>query len=762
MKRPLCLVCFFYALIVALYVYGRQRPSFSLPESGEQAVTLSGQLKQMEHQNGITRMYLNHLTCDSSQSKLYSQLQEFPQAECICYLKETIPAEEEEGSRAATGIGRRLTVTGRIGLFSGASNPGEFDYQAYLSSERILFGIWDTRVISAEGSANPLMEGLARIRGYGGKILAHFLPEADAGVFKAMLLGDRTGISEEDSILFRQSGTAHILAISGLHISLIGMGVYSLLRVLHTPVCIGRPVCCLFVLCYGLMTGMSGSAVRAVSMFMIRQNGERVGRSYDVLTALSMTAAVLLTFRPLSVYQSGFWLSFLAILGIACLKPALEQIFGKGRNGFFRKCRSAFYAGFAVTLTTLPVILYSYYEYSPYALFINLLVLPAVGIAAVCGGGVLILGMLPGNVAAIPAAVCRGVLVVLRTVLRGVLKLPGALIIFGRPAIWQIMVYGVFLLLFLIYASYVSRRIEFKKKNMKRKVLGILCLALTLTMLLIRPYTGLTITVLDVGQGDGICIELGGGRAVLIDGGSSDQSKLAHYRLIPYLKSRGIHTVEAVFLTHLDRDHISGILELLAEPEGIAVERIGMSAGVVRDEAWQELIKAAGEAGAEIFYLQSGDICSLGVASLICLYPDVEQAEGGAMFETEALPDTADRNAASMILLLSYGNFDALFTGDADETGEWEALLRIPEGITCEFLKIAHHGSASSSGEAFLEKLKPQFAVISCGLNNPYGHPSQQTLKRLACLKIPWITTAEHGAVSIWTDGEHYKVYSYK
>lgn len=728
-------------------------PSFSLPENGGEAVILSGRVTRIEYQNGTSHVYLNQITCDSSQTELYSQLCAFPKAECICYLKENTQNDDWE-EKTDVEIGCRLTVTGRIGLFSGASNPGEFDYQFYQASKRILFAVRDTGVIAREGSADPFLNGLTRMRNDCAEIFTHFLPEADAGIFKAMLLGDRTGVSEEDSRLFQQSGTAHILAISGLHISLIGVSVYQLLQMLRAPRGLSRTVCCLFVICYGYMTGMSGSAFRAVSMFFIRQNADRVGRSYDMLTALSVAAAVLLTFRPLSVYQSAFWLSFGAILGMACLRPALEQVFGKGRKGFRRKWKSAWYAGLAVTLTTLPVLLYSYYEYSPYALFINLLVLPTVSLAVVCGMGVLLLGLFPGNAAVIPAAACRGVLHVLRTVLRGMLKLPGALIIFGRPAIWQMAVYGGLLFLFLLYAACVSRRTAVRKRMMKRimfkKVLGSLCLIVALIVLLIRPHTGLTMTVLDVGQGDGICIEQGSGRAVLIDGGSSDQSELAHYRLIPYLKSRGIHTIEAVFISHLDRDHISGILELLTKPEGIDVKRIGMSAGVPRDEAWQELAQAAETAGVDIFYLQSGDVCRFGNVSLTCLYPDAEQA------------GTGDRNVASMVLLLSYGNFDVLLTGDTNATGEWKALMRIPDGITCEMLKVAHHGSASSSGEAFLEKLKPQIAVISCGLHNSYGHPSAQTLERLARLEIPWITTAEHGAVSIWTDGERYKVYSYK
>ena len=750
MNRPLCPVCLVFAIAVAFNLYLVPPKEFCTENFDGQRIVLHGRVDHIEYKDDRQLLYLNHINCDSSQTELLSELQtepaseyqtllaselhKFPEVSCICYMADEVNVR----------IGSDIKVSGVCRSFAAASNPGEFDYREYRALQGIYFSMQETQLLTMGTEYSVLRDALYRIRHRGCEILERTLSMEDAGILRAMLLGDKTELATEDQTLFKKSGISHILAISGLHISLIGMGLYRLLRGIRIPHGIGMGLCILLMILYGMMTGMSSSAGRAILMFAINLNAKRVGRTYDMLTALSVAAVCLLIEQPRYVLHAGFQLSFGAVIGLACVEPAFEQLFGRGKKGFCGRMLRSFYAGASINLVTLPILMYHYYEYSLYSIWFNLLVLPTVGIVVGNGFLLLLVADIAKMFARIPATICRLVLEGYRWGGAMLIRIPGAVWITGRPDTYQIVLYGVGILVFVLIAH----------RNKRNRMIGLLCPVLAILVLSIRWNCGLCITILDVGQGDGICIEVQSGHAVLIDAGSVDQSKLTQYRLEPFLKSKGIHTVDAVFLSHLDKDHISGVLGLLEDTEsGIGIKRLIMSAGVPKDEAWQSVLQAVTETETKIYYMQPGDIYRNGKLSLMCLYPSASEVS------------TEDRNALSMILYLEYGSFQAVFTGDADEAGELRALEQLEQITTpevCDLLKIAHHGSKSSSAEEFLQALKPGVAVISCGANNSYNHPATQTLSRLSNNGIPYLTTMEHGAITIWTDGEKYRVKTFR
>ncbi|MCD8249945.1 MAG: MBL fold metallo-hydrolase, partial [Lachnospiraceae bacterium] len=275
-------------------------------------------------------------------------------------------------------------------------------------------------------------------------------------------------------------------------------------------------------------------------------------------------------------------------------------------------------------------------------------------------------------------------------------------------------------------------------------------LALPLLLICVRIHTGLQITMLDVGQGDGIFLRSPGGTTFLMDGGSSGVLSVGTYRILPYLKYEGVGRLDYLMISHMDSDHISGIEELLADsmtPGGIRIGTAVLPCLAEKDEAYEEMEALLTEAGVEILYMKTGDVLASEGFSLTCLWPSPSA-------------HSDDRNELSLVLLAEYKDFDMLLTGDIGEETE-RALLEARLLSQAEVLKTAHHGSRYSTSEEFLEVVQPTVSLISCSSANTYGHPSEETLARLEAVGSTTFITKDCGAISVWTDGEKVSVRGY-
>lgn len=256
----------------------------------------------------------------------------------------------------------------------------------------------------------------------------------------------------------------------------------------------------------------------------------------------------------------------------------------------------------------------------------------------------------------------------------------------------------------------------------------------------------LQITMLDVGQGDGIYMKTPQGRHFLIDGGSSDILNVGTYRIEPYLESQGVAELDYVFVSHGDSDHTSGIEEMLINQEfGIRINTIVLPNEDVIDEELYALAELASENKTKVVVMEAGDIIIEEISSdkqmkLTCIAPtDAFEGEIG--------------NASSMVLDLQYGEFDMLFTGDLEKEGE-EIVTESGNLRDYDVLKVGHHGSKYATSKAFLEQVKPEIALISAGKDNSYGHPAVETLERLENVGCKVYSTQQCGAITIRTDGE--------
>ncbi len=565
-----------------------------------------------------------------------------------------------------------------------------------------------------------------------------------AEIFTAILTGDRSGLDAETKDLYRKSGIAHILAISGLHISFIGMSLFSFLRkrmrFLFAALISGS-----VMICFCIMSGESASAVRATLMFLIRLVALKFGKSFDLLSALGLSAIFLLLSNPMYLYHSGFQLSFSAIIGIGLVMPALREFMFLIRNKtdenpmFWTKALEAFLMSFSVTLTTLPVIINTYYEIPVLSVLLNLVVVPLMGVVLESG----VIGVLLGLVSLFLGRMLIGAGVYLISFIELLCaiydKVPFSILITGHWSGWKIALYLV-LLGTLVFLPNV--RTVLKSRLPSIIALGGICIILAL--LLIRPAdSSLHITFFDVDQGESILIESPSGANYLIDSGSASVTELYRYRMESALKYRGIRTIDFVIVTHPDTDHISAVISMLEDTGAghIKIKNLALPS-MPENEHYQMLLQKAKEAEVNLIMLHRGVRLEDSELRFSCLHPDTD-------FQS------SEANAYSAVLQLDYQGFRALFTGDL---GAEEERLLIREGLLsdCDLLKVAHHGSRFSTTAAFLEAVKPEFAVVSAGVHNSYGHPHPDVIKRLEESGAEIYVTAESGEIEavISRDGE--------
>ncbi len=645
-------------------------------------------------------------------------------------------------------VGTNLSLSGTIYPIEEPTNPGQFNSRLYYGGKGISYTFYAKTARAAGGSPAFIRTKLLALKERIQKVYENVLSEQDCGLMEAMVLGAKEGLDSEIKELYQKNGIAHVLAISGLHISLVGMGLYRMLRRL-TGSCLaaGIPLV-LFLFAYGWMTGASISTVRAALMCTLAILADLAGRTYDMLTGIGFSALILMLTNPLSARQSAFLLSYGAVTAIALLVP-IWKLYRK-KSG---RILEALSVSFSVLLVTFPLLLCFFYEYPLYSVLLNLLVIPLMSILMVCGILCGVLGLFCLPAARFFGGFCHLILGIYEWTGTKCLSLPGAVLPMGSPDRWKVVLYYLVLCVGLVML-YRERR---KKKYWRKKedfsprgavLAGTLGPLLFCGLLLcLRVCSGFSATMLDVGQGDAVCMRTPSGSVCLYDGGSSNVKSVGNYRILPYLRWSGVTALDYIFVSHMDQDHINGIRELVEGERsagGLPIRHAVLPDLAVRDEAYLELEALLKEAEIPVLYMGAGDVLEEKDCSFTCLWP-----KKGAASE--------DRNDLSLVLLAEYKEFQMLLTGDIGTEAEKQlvssGLLR-----EVEVLKTAHHGSKYSSAEAFLQSIRPAVSLISCSATNRYGHPGEETLQRLTDAGSRIYITKDQGAVRVWTDGKIVKV----
>lgn len=724
-NRPLCSVCLMVFLIFSIGMTAGGSRFFREPmppEIKKQAgkeVQITGQVYQIEVRESYQILYL-------------------------ILSKKTARILVYDDAKQSVQIGNKVNVKGELSLFEEARNPGNFDQKFYYEKQKIGAFLWAEALRVTDRESNPLKQGLYELRQKWKRILIDAAGEEDGGALAAILLGEKQGMDREIRELYQVNGIAHVLAISGLHLSFLGVGVYHLLRRITGSYTVGGLAGVLFLSAYILMIGMTVSAFRAMVMFLFRIGADLSGRHYDSPTALAAAAVTVCMWRPLSLYDSGFWLSFGALIAIILILPIFKNLPAQ-----------SLWASVSVNLFLLPILMYSFYEVPIYGVFLNLIVIPLLSVLMAAGLIGTMISLFWEHAGEAIFLCCRIIFRVYEHSCEAALRLPFARVVTGQQDIWKILFYYVFLFAAVLLLRKKEENKGEKRSRKKRVVLSVLLVGTGMTILLFTAQVKdkITITMLDVGQGDGLVIRGPEGKTYFMDGGSSDVKKVGEYRIEPYLLSQGIGSLDYVFASHGDQDHISGIRELVQRQKtGVTIKRLVLPTQTVWDDALKELAEMAEKEGIPVFTMEKGQCLTEGKLSLTCIQPGK-----GEMEETG--------NSASLVLALRYGDFDMLFTGDVEGEGEKRLVDHLQgEYSECvwDVLKTAHHGSGNSTTEEFLKTAAPQYAFISAGKNNSYGHPHKETLERLKDAGAIVYSTQEEGAVTIVVSEREFTISGFK
>lgn len=730
-------------------------------------------------------------------------------------------------------IGNDIRLEGKAVPLAEPENAGQFDERAYYRAERICCKFNADEILVLSDGVNEIREGCRTIRSRLDSVYEEILPQKHAGIVSAILLGDKAELDAGTKVLYQKNGIAHVLAISGLHVSLLGMGLFALIRKCGSPLIPSATATMLILIFYGCLTEFSVSTQRAVGMLVIAMFARILGRSYDSRSACALCGLIILIVNPMQLYQAGFQLSFSAAFGISYFGRELEQMkLSKGKT-LSDKLKVALLSGLTTQLIAAPIVLNCFYELPVYSVFLNL---PVIGMLS----SMVFLSILAGIAGVFSYSLGKflagGVYIILEfyeALCRLTEKLPCPIWLYGKPQGWRILAYFVVLVLFFVTAGEIGKRYRHhpRQHRYRRWAFVLLCL---LPLVFIRDKSGIVrediwnsknadkvscaTDFLSVGQGDCAVVRSKNGSTYLIDCGSSSVKEVGEYRLKPWLKYHGISKLEAVFLSHPDSDHTNGVTELLEKTNSpddwyrgeiqIAnlvlpaayrdevevlvndekfVERTGeqersedevtreviereggdktiLQEGVVHEIAIDEsklseekgfaaIYKLARKNGITVLWFDIGDKVTEEGLSFTCLHPYEEYP-------------TYDTNDSSMVLIMECQNTAVLFTGDVGRTGEENIGLSLGEIINKEnevvILKVAHHGSKNSSSEKFLEIVQSDIAVISCGQNNRFGHPHQETLERLKKVGSKVFATAETGTVTVQISENEMVVSGYK
>ena len=675
--------------------------------------------------------------------------------------------------------GDRLLIEGRI------NEPPDldgFDYAAYLLRQGIA-EVLDARSVTfiGEGESSAFYRALYEFRRRLAASIAIVVPEPQAALGHATLLGLRRNIPSELTEAFRRTGTAHLLAISGLHV-----GILLSISLATSAAILGRkhhlhliaPLVVIWL--YGLLAGMSPSATRACIMGSVYLASLAFGRQRGSLAPIGCAAALMAAVSPSVLYSISFQLSFAAIAGIA----AFSDVFGESLRSFIERragwrpgLRSPIAAvvdmlgvSLAATIATLPLIAFHFERVSTLGIPASMLTLPALPFLIVGSAGTAFMGLVSLPLATPLGWLAWGAGAYVSSVVTLLAGLPGASVeIGGPPTLTIVAYYGLLLLAYggwVMFPSAVrgflrrvtdkggsavsprtasdSPRTGSRARGAAKWLLVPAAFAASLAWSqALERDDRLHVTFFDVGQGDAVFIETPHGRQVVVDGGAD---ALALTRLLGERMPFYDRHIDIVAATHPHGDHIGGLTQVLERYDVSTVleRRVEHESGAY--EAWMWAVDTEKSEGAQVIEASAGQVITLdNDVRIEVLGPPLELLRG-----TES-----DVDNASLVLRLVYGEVSVLLTGDIFAAAE-RGILESGAAPDSDVLKVPHHGSDSSSAAEFLDAVSPAAAVISVGEGNRFGHPDADVVERLREFvgEGGLYITSEQGTVEFVTDGE--------
>ena len=618
-------------------------------------------------------------------------------------------------------IGQSFSAKAMFEKPTGKRNRGGFDYAKYLYSQNI-YGI-----LKIENEKDIFLRDLPKfnivneIRESIINILARILPKNEVGIMLGMIIGDTSYITEKTKNDFKISGITHLLAVSGSNITYVILFTKFLFDKLVGKK-ISNYIVVIFLIIFMLVAGCSPSVVRATIMGIIIIIAEIIARKPNIYASLSTSALIILIYNPLSIFDIGFILSFGGTIGIVLLYEKINTwILNKFsiENSILVYMVETFSVTLSAQIILTPIMCYAFNTISFVSILVNLLIVPISGILTILGLVTYIIGIV-----CFPIANFLGysIFIIIRiiTIIAHIFsKTPFSSILVITPKIYWIIIYYL-----IIYK--IIFKIGNKFLNSTLYILIVICIFIE-----VMPHNYLEINFVDVGQGDCTYIETRTGKTILIDGGGSENSDydVGESILLPYILDRQKTKIDLMIVSHMHEDHLEGLITII---DKINVKRI-IIGQCNNNVLYSELLNVSAKKGIKIETVWAGEIIYIDDVKIEVVHPK----------KYENISDNENNN--SLVLKLIYEDASVLFSGDIEKEGE----ENINDNINADVLKVAHHGSKTSSTENFIRKVKPKISIIGVGKNNKFGHPNYEVIERLKKNNSLIYRTDENGEITI-------------
>jgi competence protein ComEC len=576
-------------------------------------------------------------------------------------------------------------------------------------------------------------------RGLLDKIEQHFPPSDDqplapqGAILEALLLGERGRLDESITSALQASGIYHLFAISGAHIAIVSFFFFSLLRVIKIPSRTAHVLLLVFLIFYALLVEGRPSVIRATIMTIAFIVGKIFWKDVNLINTLSISAFILLFFNPFNMFSLGFQLTFAATLSIILFFPKIIP--------YLPRLPLRLSEIFAITVTAqlgvLPFLAASFNRITFSSLILNYVALPLV--ALIMAGGYVFLPLAFVNhwsaqMLAKALICCTDILISISQTFSNISFLSYRI---PTPHLLTIIGYFAFLLFFLV-------PVRFKRQRLINTAAFLLFSVLLISYPFSAKSKTLTVTFIDVGQGDSILIEFPGQKKMLVDGGGVRDGTfdIGEKVVSPLLWRKGIKRIDTLVLTHPEADHMNGLRSVARNFKLVEFWQADVSPDIGRLVDFKKTFPPR----LYVRKLLAEESLSIGEVKLEILHP-----------RNTEFTEVSSPNNSSLVIRLAYGKTSFLLTGDIEAYAEQEILDHFVLKKT-QVLKSPHHGSSSSSSMEFLAAISPQIVVVSAGRNNPYNLPSPRVLERYHQIEAKVYRTDVHGAVEISSDGEKISV----
>jgi competence protein ComEC len=650
--------------------------------------------------------------------------------------------EKKDRYKEEIEFGKKIEMHGTLEPFPFQRNPGEFDYGKYLALNDIqgivtVKGL-DNVQVGKEVDGNSFQVWTYSVQ----KALYHVIDRLHsprhASFLKGIIFGYRADIPADVKQSFMDTGTIHILAVSGSNVAFVAFIFFSILGFFRLPRKAVGGVAILGLIAYMLLTGSSASVVRATIMAIVLLCGTLFERKADIYNSISVAALILLFWNTNTLFDVGFQLSFAAVISIVYFYPRLESLIKKIPDRFEEiKAVDAVLKLFAVSLAaqlgTVPFTAYYFGRVSIISLVANIPVVPISGLNTFIGAAEIMFYPISPWIARLYAVVNNFLVWFLLGFVKQAASVP-----FAYLEAWHfsaVFVIGYYILVIGIF-----------NLNLPRVRAWLLIIVLTLSNYVLYSniwfltHPKCITTVIDVGQGDAILIEFPNGKRILIDAGPLSQKFDAGERtVVPFLKRNGISKLDYFLITHSHSDHIGGagsVLKLLR------VDTFMMASLATGNHQVKEVLEIAEARHSGIKIVRAGNQIQIDSNTRVyVLYPDSNHIA------------EKNLNNSSVVLKIVYGNSSIMLVGDAEVVTEKRMMPRYGAFLSSDILKVGHHGSITSTSEEFLKLVRPQTTLISVGNHNKFRHPSPFTIWLLKANSIDIKRTDKLGAIVLESDG---------